>query len=201
MAQKLHNVPLFPLSGHVLPGGSMRLKIFEPRYLRMVREACGQEPSGLIAMAMLNNKGEVAHNTHIHPLATLANIVDFEQRDDGLLGITVQGVQACQLHTITTDDDGLRRGTVVPIEHWPRAALSPEHQHLVDGLRHVYQEYPELGMSTDDSGFAHADWVCLRWLEILPIDAEVKQQLLQTDTCTPALHYLSELVQASEQSQ
>lgn len=201
MAQKMHNVPLFPLSGHVLPGGTMRLKIFEPRYLRMVREACSKEPSGQIVMAMLNSQGQVQHNTHVHPFATLANIIDFEQRDDGLLGITVAGVEACQILSIRTDDDGLRRGTVVRTSHWPTEDLDTTYQHLKDGLQHVYQEYPELDVGADPSLFQRADWVCLRWLEILPIDADIKQQLLQKDTCEPALAYLSELVHASEQVQ
>ncbi|MGL4715609.1 MAG: LON peptidase substrate-binding domain-containing protein, partial [Aeromonas sp.] len=30
---------LFPLSAHLLPGGIMPLRIFEPRYQRMIAEA------------------------------------------------------------------------------------------------------------------------------------------------------------------
>lgn len=43
-------IPVFPLNAHILPGGKMRLRIFEPRYLRMVRENVSAEPAFAMAM-------------------------------------------------------------------------------------------------------------------------------------------------------
>lgn len=190
-------VPLFPLSGHVLPGGQMRLRIFEPRYLRMVKEACGQNPPGYIGMCMYNEAGDVAANTHIHRIGTLATVVDFETMPDGLLGITVAGEQLFSIDAIDTASDGLRIGQITPFRAWPECSLSDAYADLANQLAAVYERYPELGDSPSSKKLKCANWVAQRWLEILPVSAEVKQQLLSESNCEPALHYLHELVRAN----
>jgi uncharacterized protein len=85
-----NNIPLFPLSAHLLPGGHMALRIFEPRYVRMVKEACAG--NGYFVLCMLNSRGDQTSNEHIFPIGTLCKIVDFDLLDDGLLGINVEGV-------------------------------------------------------------------------------------------------------------
>ncbi|MDN7124192.1 LON peptidase substrate-binding domain-containing protein [Pseudidiomarina terrestris] len=198
MNPALTNIPLFPLSGHVLPGGTMRLRIFEPRYLRMVREVCAQGDEGRIGMCMFNEHGSVEENTHIYPLATLARVIDFEHRDDGLLGITVEGVEACKINQISVDEDGLRRGQVELAHNWQPTALAEQYQHLAERLCQVYHEYPELGSCPTEDRLRCARWVCQRWLELLPLTADVKQELLNQPSCEPALDYLSGLIQESE---
>ncbi|RUO62257.1 LON peptidase substrate-binding domain-containing protein [Pseudidiomarina insulisalsae] len=198
MNRVMTNIPLFPLSGHVLPGGTMRLRIFEPRYLRMVREVCAQGEAGRIGMCMFNEQGSVEANTHIHPIATLARVIDFEQRDDGLLGITVEGVSTCEVKDVRVEKDGLRLGEVAVIDHWQTSSLPEDYAHLAERLHQVYQEYPELGECPQDEYLQRADWVCQRWLELLPLNAEVKQDLLRERDCQRALEYLAGLIHESE---
>ncbi len=198
MNRALTNIPLFPLSGHVLPGGVMRLRIFEPRYLRMVREVCAQGDDGRVGMCMFNDNGSVEHNTHIHSVATLARVIDFEHRDDGLLGITVEGVEPCEIAAIRVDSDGLRRGDVTIREPWQETPLPASYTHLAERLCQVYSEYPELGECPSDDRLARADWVCQRWLELLPVDAKVKQELLREPCCSRTLDYLAGLIHESE---
>ncbi|WP_258806748.1 LON peptidase substrate-binding domain-containing protein [Pseudidiomarina sp. CB1] len=198
MNRALNNIPLFPLSGHVLPGGVMRLRIFEPRYLRMVREVCAQGDDGRIGMCMFNDKGSVEHNTHIHPVATLTRVIDFEHRDDGLLGITVEGIEPCEITSINVDSDGLRRGAIELLKPWQETPLPSNYSHLAERLCQVYGEYPELGECPKDDRLARADWVCQRWLELLPVNAEVKQELLREPCCSRTLDYLDGLIHESE---
>lgn len=198
MNRALNNIPLFPLAGHVLPGGVMRLRIFEPRYLRMVREVCAQGETGRIGMCMFNENGSVEQNTHIHSVATLARVIDFEHRDDGLLGITVEGVEACEIDAISVDSDGLRRGEVRLREAWQPTPLPADYSHLAERLCQVFHEYPELGECPKDDRLARADWVCQRWLELLPVNAKVKQELLQEPCCSRTLDYLAGLIHESE---
>ncbi|MGQ4275767.1 LON peptidase substrate-binding domain-containing protein [Pseudidiomarina sp. E22-M8] len=198
MNRAITNIPLFPLSGHVLPGGTMRLRIFEPRYVRMVRDVCAQGDEGRIGMCMYNEQGSLEHNTHIHPVATLARIIDFEHRADGLLGITVEGIDAGEIKHISVDDDGLRCGEIEVIPHWQETPLTQQHQHLADRLCQVYAEYPELGKCPTDGRLGRAEWICQRWLELLPLNAEIKQELLREPSCEPALDYLNGLIHESE---
>ena len=71
---------LFPLSSFILPGGKMRLRVFEKRYIRLVKEAGLGKRS--FAMALLNPFATQHHRDRILPLATEAVIDDFEQLSD-----------------------------------------------------------------------------------------------------------------------
>lgn len=197
MATELSQVPLFPLNAHVLPGGRLRLRIFEARYIRMVKEACAGEHGGYIGMAMLDENGSVADNTHVLPIATLAKVIDFESLPDGLLGITVAGESCVEIASIHTETDGLRLAEIAEHHSWPPAELEPADQFLAQQLQEIYNNYPELEGSKCSESYHQADWVCMRWLELLPVQAQVKQQLLEQNSCNDALSYLRELVKES----
>ncbi|KFZ31985.1 hypothetical protein IDSA_04725 [Pseudidiomarina salinarum] len=191
-------VPLFPLSGHILPGGQMRLRIFEPRYLRMVREACGQSPAAPIGICMVNEDGQIADNSHIHQFGTLCRIIDFDALPDGLLGITVVGEQLFKINHIDNAIDGLRTGTAEPIDGWAATALPADDKILAEHLSAVYSSYPDLGIDPLPENLARADWICLRWLELLPVCASIKQRLVAQPDCQEALAYLRKLVAQSD---
>src|SRR3569623_49234 len=95
MAKRLH-LPLFPLNSVLFPGGVLPLRIFEPRYMEMV-SVCMKEQSGFGVSLILSGK-EVGEAATTYEVGTLVNIIDWDQRDDGLLGITVQGQQRFRIH-------------------------------------------------------------------------------------------------------
>ncbi|MBY6186406.1 LON peptidase substrate-binding domain-containing protein [Marinobacter hydrocarbonoclasticus] len=168
-------LPLFPLTSHLFPGGKMPLRIFEPRYVRMVRESFGREHA--FAMCMLDPQGHKENNTHIWPLATLVKVVDFEALDDGLLGITVEGIQKLEILTIQTEHDGLRVGQARALDNWPTAPLDGRFAPLSDKLSEIHHDYPELGQLYESPQWQDAAWVAQRWLEVVPLEARQKQQL------------------------
>ena len=86
----------------------MALRIFEPRYVRMVKEACANQAG--FGICMFNVKGDKERNQHIFPVGTYAEVIDFDLLDDGLLGITVEGKSCFQIEQIHTQDDALRVG-------------------------------------------------------------------------------------------
>ena len=185
-------IPLFPLSAHLLPGGRLALRIFEPRYVRMVKEACAKNTG--IGMCMLDAKAEIATNQHILPIGTYARIIDFDLLKDGLLGITVEGERCFTIGTIHTEADGLRVGECEWLDGWD---LQLEHQQLqpmVSRLKEIFATYPDISDLYNDPKFNDASWVVYRWLELLPIDAPYKQQLLSQQDGVKALEYLTQLV-------
>ncbi len=136
------NVALFPLSQMILPGGRMRLRVFEPRYQRLVREAAAGQRA--FASALLNPYVAAEHPQRIFALVTLVNIVDFDQLDDGLLCITIEGVSR---HTIVKrwqEADQLHVASIEALAAWPLIALSDEDTLLVNALMKVYADNPEL---------------------------------------------------------
>ena len=122
---------LFPLSSFILPGGKMRLRVFEKRYIRLVKEAgLGKRR---FAMALLNPFVSQHHRDRILPLATEAVIDDFEQLSDGLLGITVRGICRVEITDRWQEEDSLNVATVTELSSWPETRLS--------------QRYPDLARS------------------------------------------------------
>ncbi len=188
----LQHYPLFPLSAHLLPGGNMALRIFEPRYIRMVKEVCANN-SGFV-VCMLDAQGDKNNNQHIHKIGTYAEVIDFELLEDGLLGIKVAGLSSVEVKDITTESDGLRVGKCHTMKSWqcdiPAEQISP----MVERLHEIFERYPELHSLYAQPEFDNPYWVLMRWLELLPVDARQKQYFLAQQDCTALFNYLSALV-------
>ncbi|WP_256371949.1 LON peptidase substrate-binding domain-containing protein [Aliidiomarina sp. B3213] len=198
MYQSQKQIPLFPLSSVVLPGGRMKLRIYEPRSLSMVKEAM-KNNAGFIC-ASLNSKGNTDENTHIHPIGTIVEIVDFDALNDGMLGITVQGARLVRIFNITTDKTNLRRGDIEFLEHNSTLQTPEAFPVLVEKLKEVFEQFPELEALYPKKYYDDASWVCLRWLEILPLEASVKQSLL-THQCHHVLtEYIASLFEKEQMS-
>lgn len=164
---------LFPLSAHLLPGGIMPLRIFEPRYQRMIAEA-GQRG---FALCMVDPRQSDALRNML-PIATQVTIIDFDRLPDGMLGITVQGVARVQIEDLWLQPDGLRIGQVTPLPAWPTRRLHPDQRPLAEALQEVFADYPEYAALYQAPCWEDGNWVAQRWLEVLPIAAEQKQLLL-----------------------
>lgn len=192
LVQEVFSTPLFPLSAHLLPGGRMALRIFEPRYVRMVKEACAAQ-SG-IGICMQDCNGDKSLNEHICSIGTYAEIEDFTLLDDGLLGITVKGLRCFSIDSIMTEDDGLRRGECAWLESWPVDVAIEQISPIDKRLKEVFDKYPEVSDLYPETHFDDPLWVVYRWLEILPVKVEHKQEFLKQNDCGKAVEYLSHLL-------
>lgn len=185
--------PLFPLSSHILPGGRMALRIFEPRYVRMIKQACSQDSS--FAICMLNSDGDVTSNQHIFDVGTLCKVVDFDVLEDGLLGVTVEGTECVTIKNIETESDGLRIGVCEASKKWD-CDLSNEELYPMDiRLKEIFDRYPEVSALYDETYFEDPIWIIHRWLELLPVGAEQKQYFLIQKDCKKVVEYLNQLVE------
>jgi Lon protease-like protein len=186
-------MPLFPLSSHILPKGRMALRIFEPRYVRMVKEACANNMGFVICM--LNSDGSKTDNSDIFELGTVCKVVDFDILDDGLLGVTVEGIECVTVSSIDTEDDGLRVGNCVPKANWT-CENSIQELHPIDArLKEIFERYPEVSSLYQVTPFDDPLWVINRWIELLPLGAEQKQHFLLQQDCKAVFNYLSELIE------
>jgi Lon protease-like protein len=186
-------IPLFPLSAHLLPGGRISLRIFEPRYVRMVKEACAADTG--FGICMLNAQGDKDKNEHIYPIGTFAKVIDFDLLDDGLLGVTVEGNDCFKIISIKTEPDDLRVGECQWSEAWPPRSTEDSIAPIDEKLMEIFDQYPELQSLYQNPKFEDPLWVIYRWLELLPVNAEHKQQLLQQKDCVKALDFLTQLVE------
>lgn len=186
-------VPLFPLSSHILPDGRMALRIFEPRYVRMIKQACSENKP--FAICMLDGRGDSSNNSHIFGLGTLCKVIDFDILDDGLLGVTVEGIECVKISNIETEKDGLRIGEYSLVSSWD-CDLSDHELHPIDErLKEIFDMYPEVSALYEKTHFDDPIWIINRWLELLPVGAEQKQHFLTQGDCKKVLNYLNQLIE------
>lgn len=193
-------IALFPLSQIILPQGRMQLRVFEPRYQRLVREA-QQRP---FASALLNPYVHQQHQGRIFPLVTLVRIIDFCQLPDGLLGITIEGIARHRIIKRWQEADQLHVAQTEPLPSWTSSELNSAFQPLVPALQQVYQQNPQLAALYPDPHWEDASWLAQRWLEVLTMPPQLKFELMSADHPGPTLDVLQDWLseqQSSEQTE
>ncbi|MBV8783023.1 MAG: LON peptidase substrate-binding domain-containing protein [Gammaproteobacteria bacterium] len=171
-------LPLFPLHTVLFPGGPLGLRIFEPRYLDLVRR-CLREQSGF-GVVLLTEGEEAGAATAIAAVGTEARIVDFDPLPDGMLGITCLGTRRFRVAERWQQGDGLNLARIEYLAEEPQCALPSELAHLARLLRELL---PKLGRGYThvDAHYESAGWVANRWAEVLPLSAAERLQLLEQE--------------------
>ena len=188
-------IPLFPLNTVLFPGGPLPLRIFEPRYVDMVRNCLRERRS--FGVVLIRAGSEVGAVADVAGIGTSARIVDFYQLPDGLLGIACVGEQKFRVARRWVQNDGLNRAEVEWLADETSVEVPGEYQHLSQLLRKVL---PELGdfYQCVPKRFDDASWVGYRLAEILPIALQEKQQCLEIDDPVARLARLSPLIRRPE---
>jgi Lon protease-like protein len=173
----LTDLPLFPLSNVLFPGATLNLRIFEQRYLDLVRE-CSRNGTGFGVCLILEGR-EAGEPALPAAVGTVARITDFYTLPDGLLGITAEGGERFQMASTRVRDNGLMHGDVRlwPLE--PILAVPPEHGLLATILERLLEQIGGVFATVDRALFDDASWVGFRLGELLPLEQTEKQHLLQ----------------------
>lgn len=186
----LSELPLFPLSSVLFPGGSLGLRIFEPRYLDLIRR-CGRSGEGF-GICLILEGSEAGAPAIPAALGTEAAIVDFAMTDDGLLGITVEGRRRFHVERTRVRADGLIVADVRWLPETERVRMREEHALLGVLLARILDK---AGVEHDGVGkgrLAEADFVGWRLAEWLPLSPQERQWLLQLDDPHERLQQLVE---------
>jgi Lon protease-like protein len=185
------NIPLFPLSIVLFPEGPLPLRIFETRYVDMVRQ-CMRDGSNF-GVLLIREGGEVGPATTFD-IGTTAQIMDFHQLSDGLLGLSCVGRRRFRVERRKQQSDGLNVGEVTLLDEEPHLPVPSRHAHLAELIRTVL---PQLGeaYSNMELRVADAAWLGHRLAEILPIDPGDKQFCLELADPIERLDFLAPLIQ------
>jgi Lon protease-like protein len=131
---------------------------------------------------------EVGRAAHFYPFGTLAEIIDFDRQDDGVLGITCRGGATLRVLSHTVRPDQLAVGRIEFLPEEPQFALPDDYTVLSRLLRRLLEreEFREYAQQLDfDMG--NATWVGCRLAELLPMPLAAKQQLLELRDATQRL--------------
>jgi Lon protease-like protein len=185
----VNSIALFPLNIVLFPDGPLPLRIFETRYVDMVRR-CMREGEAF-GVALIREGSEVGRAATFD-VGTLAKIVDFYQLSDGLLGLTCLGEQRFRIRSHSRQADGLNLAEVDYLAPEPMVPVPERHARLAELLKSVLPQlgevYEGMDMRLDD-----AAWVGHRLAEILPIPLADKQLCLELDDPIQRLDVLSPL--------
>lgn len=183
-------IPLFPLRTVLFPDGPLPLRIFESRYIDMVGQCMKNEsPFGVLLIM----EGQETGLATTHEVGTLANIMDWYQGSDGLLGVTAVGGQRFRLLSARQQADGLNIGDIEILAAEPYMALPAEYASLRKILESVLDDLGRLYESLERR-FDDAVWVTYRLIEILPIELEQKQQFLESSDTRARLKLIDDLI-------
>lgn len=171
-------LPLFPLYTVLFPGGSLALRIIDPRSLDIVRE-CGRSDSDFGICLFLDGDDNSNPPTPA-AIGTEAHIVDFSS-DGAVLSLQVEGRRRFRVQRTRVRDSGL---VVAHVQWLPDGVqrLRPEHALLADLLQRTLDQPGHPLRNADKRCFEDADWVSWRLANLLPQrDTHRQQQLLQID--------------------
>ena len=185
------NLPLFPLSIVLFPEGPLPLRIFETRYVDMVRQ-CMRDGTNF-GVLLIREGGEVGPATTFD-IGTTAQIMDFHQLSDGLLGLSCVGRRRFRVGQRRQQSDGLHLADVTLLDEEPHLTVPPRHAHLADLIRSVLPQLGEV-YSNMELRAEDAAWLGHRLAEILPIDASDKQFCLELEDPIERLDFLAPLIQ------
>lgn len=183
-------IPLFPLHTVLFPGGPLRLRIFEARYVDMIGRCMREHSPFGVALIVEGHEVGAARTARV---GTTARIVDFERLPDGLLGIVARGERRFRIESVSVQGDGLNMAEVVMLAPESPRPVPVGLQRLAELMRHIYPQvtllYEDVLPQLDD-----ASWLSARLAELLPLDLDVRQRCLETDDAVERLRYLNGLL-------
>jgi uncharacterized protein len=170
-------LPLFPLSTVLFPGGRLDLRVFERRYLDMVRD-CARTGTGFGVCVIVRGR-EAGEPAIPAAFGTLARITDFSMLPDGLLGITARGSQTFHVERTRVRDSGLVIGEISLRDEEAPIPVPPEYGVLVTILERLAEQFGGELAAAERACFDDASWVGYRLAEVLPLTLDERQSLLQ----------------------
>lgn len=173
-------LPLFPLNTVLFPGCKLDLQIFEARYLDMIGR-CMKQGGGFGVVCIL--EGEQVGNapSGFATIGCEALIRDFQQQDNGLLGIRVEGVRRFDVGPYEVQKDQLLLADVNWRSEQPDAPLE-EDDHDLLALLGALGEHPMVAALDMPVEVIGQQALANQLAYLLPFEDEDKLDLLAIDS-------------------
>lgn len=180
-------IPVFPLNAVLFPGGLLPLRVFEQRYMEMVKTCLKDEmPFGV---CLIKEGEEVGPAALPQEVGCLARIVDWDMQQPGILNLKVLGGQRFSISEQRVETDGLivaQATFQAPEEAQPIPADLATCATVLKGI------IEKLGAENFQQPFHYDDaaWVGYRLAEVLPLKLQAKQAMLEMNDSTMRLRIL-----------
>lgn len=192
MTSNHETLPLFAVHGALLPDATLALRVFEPRYLDLVRE-CGRQGT-TFGVCLILEGDDVGSPATPASWGVEARIEDFDVGADGVLVLRLRGARRFHVLHTRVSDNGLVVGDVEWRDVDIDDELRPEHGLLGVLLERILEqaggEYAAAGPALMDQ----AAWVGWRLAELLPLNEAQRLSLLQQNDPHQRLQTLLEWI-------
>ena len=191
------NIPIFPLRAVLFPMARMPLQIFEPRYIDMVKQCLKtQTPFGVVRIchgSEVINAG-LQESLDIEYVGTIANIVDFDALPNNRLKIIVEGGRRFTVKETVIARDQLINAEVELAEMEAAQLIGELHLPMADMLSELLQHssVASLGYQLD---LNDAVRVANQLSSLLPIESDLKQELLEQEDPLERMSILEEIIE------
>jgi Lon protease-like protein len=203
-SETLTRVALFPLSVVLFPQGVLPLRVFEARYMDMVRDCMRDDSSFGVCLV---SEGKAASANGVPATADvgcLARITAWDMQQLGLLQIRTVGGNRFRLLASESQPNGLMIGEIDLIEADEDQQVPDAHRPCVELLTRIIEDMsaqlaekrrtgetiegsPVLAQLPFEEPFQmdSSAWVSNRLCEVLPVPLKAKQKLMElTDAAT-----------------
>ena len=197
----LHSLPLFPLGTVLFPDGQLSLRVFEVRYLDMVRKCQSTgAPFGVVALQSGHEVRKAgAQPEQLFAEGVLARIESLEPLQTGLLHLQCLGLQRFQIQNSWQLPHGL---WVADVNMLAADTAMPIPPHLMSMAHTLFQAL--MNMQGQDAAHPYlptpaqmndCGWVANRWAEMLPLPLNIKQQLMTLDSPLLRLELVADVLE------
>lgn len=200
----LQSLPLFPLGTVLFPGGVLPLRVFEVRYLDMVRRCLkAGAPFGVVSLTQGHEVRQAGASPEgFASVGTLAQITDTETPQPGLMTVRAVGGQRFRILRREQLKHGLWVADVELMPADTSVAVPHDLLNAAQALAKVFKHLEASDANGPTPGAASQQlndcgWLANRWCELLPLPVAIKQQLLELDNPLLRLELVGDvLVQA-----
>jgi len=199
-------LPLFPLSTVIYPGGVLTLKVYETRYLEMVRDCLNKgTPFGVVAIypeQYVNLKINQSFKAR-YPFAevgTLFTIIEADVSCLGIINVKCKALKRIKVESATQDKSGLWHAQVSDMRKEMPMSIPEDLDATRTHLQHIIESLNDKDISDLELPIAKpynlqdCSWVANRWCEILNMPLMQKQRLLELESPLLRLELIQDML-------
>ncbi len=195
-------IPLFPLGTTLYPDGIIALKIFEVRYLDMIKTCLRQaSPFGVVTLDQGSEVRVAGEQVDFHETGTLATIIHFDAVQPNLFMIRGQGGQRFRILNRELAANGLWWAEIELIAPDDAIEIPADLQPSAMALKKIIDTINTQQIPDNEQPFLKpyrlndCAWVANRCAELLDLPAAQKQHLLTMENPRLRLDMIQDILE------
>ena len=182
-------LPLFPIATVLFPGGRLSLKIFEQRYLELIKTCIADNST--FGLCGIRDGGESGEPAIPYEVGTEVRIIEWDMPQAGIFHVVVEGLDRYVARNWTAAPSGLLVATVESVSSEASCDIPDELRLSVEVLKHLLEDNK---IEPPEVHYEDAVWVGYRLSELLPFKLKVKQDLLEMNDSLARLRILDQFL-------